>query len=294
MKKLSVCITTFNVEKYIAQTIESVLSQKTSFDYEIIVGEDRSTDNTVSILRKFEAEYPNKIRLIHNKENLGMMKNFIKTIEFANSKYIAILDGDDYWTDDSKLQKQFEFLESNPEYTLCWHDSLIVDSNGNVKSSFTERFVGRNNNLDLDLYQVIRWKVLGGTSSIFFRNVLSPFPSWAYNLYGTDAILFMRCRELGKLFYMSGIMSAYRIHQTSMERRFTKITKALRNINEETILSQALYPKFRSHFFGKISWNTFYVALMYLKQFRLLKSIKSFYSLVFVFPKWIIFKMLNK
>ena len=115
---VSVHMITYNHEKYIAQAIESALMQKTNFDYEIVIGEDCSTDKTRKIVDTYAKKYPDKIKLILNEKNIGMIPNFIKTLNMCRGKYIAMLEGDDYWTDPYKLQKQVDFLETNPDYGL--------------------------------------------------------------------------------------------------------------------------------------------------------------------------------
>jgi glycosyltransferase involved in cell wall biosynthesis len=116
--RLSACIITYNQEQYIAQCLESALAQVVSFDFEIVIGEDKSTDGTLEICRKYAMQYPDKIRLIERETNLGMFGNWTNTFESCTGKYIAICEGDDYWTDPLKLQKQVDFLEANSEFGL--------------------------------------------------------------------------------------------------------------------------------------------------------------------------------
>lgn len=119
----SVCIITYNHEKYISQAIESVLMQKTNFAWEIVIGEDCSQDFTAQILSKYKDKFPNQITLILQEKNVGAIRNAYEfSIPACRGKYIAFLEGDDYWTDEFKLQKQVDFLESNPDYGLVHGD----------------------------------------------------------------------------------------------------------------------------------------------------------------------------
>lgn len=118
---VSVAMITYNHEKYILKAINSVLEQKTNFVYEIVIGEDFSKDGTSEICQKMADEYPGKIRLLSTFQNLGMLENFRRTMEACNGKYVAICEGDDYWTDDLKLQKQIKFMQDNPEYGFTFH-----------------------------------------------------------------------------------------------------------------------------------------------------------------------------
>jgi glycosyltransferase involved in cell wall biosynthesis len=108
--------------------------QKTNFPCRLIVGEDFSTDKTRAICEQYALEYPDKITLLPSDENYGMMPNFIRTLKACTDKYIALCEGDDYWADPLKPQKQVDFLEENEEYSLCFHDTKIVDSKNNIIS----------------------------------------------------------------------------------------------------------------------------------------------------------------
>lgn len=113
MPLLSVCMTTYNHSSYIAQAIESVLCQRTTFAVEIVVGEDCSTDNTLKICREYESRYPDRVRVVTSEHNVGMHANYRRTIEACRGKYIAMLDGDDWFSDADKLQMQVDILEKS-------------------------------------------------------------------------------------------------------------------------------------------------------------------------------------
>jgi glycosyltransferase involved in cell wall biosynthesis len=117
--KLSVCIITYNHEKYLKDCIEGAINQKVNFNYEIVIEDDCSSDNTFQICSDYVSKYSNLIKYKRKKKNIGMIGNWNATINDCSSKYIAICEGDDYWTDPYKLQKQVDFLENNQEYVLC-------------------------------------------------------------------------------------------------------------------------------------------------------------------------------
>jgi glycosyltransferase involved in cell wall biosynthesis len=119
---VSICTITYNQENYIAQTIEGVLSQKTNFKYVLVIGEDCSSDKTREICISYKTKYPDKINLILNNKNLGGQNNIFNVLNNCRGKYIAICEGDDYWIDPYKLQKQVDFLENNEDYGLVWTD----------------------------------------------------------------------------------------------------------------------------------------------------------------------------
>ncbi len=118
---VSVVMTTYNHHPFIAEAIEGVLKQKTEFPIELIIGEDCSIDGTRKIVEEYSIRYPEQIKPIFNKKNLGLLKNYKETLQVVSGKYIAFCEGDDYWTDPLKLQKQVDFMESNLSYVACFH-----------------------------------------------------------------------------------------------------------------------------------------------------------------------------
>jgi glycosyltransferase involved in cell wall biosynthesis len=118
--KVSVLMPTYNHESFIAQAIESFLAQICTFDIELIIGNDASTDKTLEIAKNYALSNPKKIKLIHHETNSGLLKNYKSIIEVAKGEYFAVLESDDYWTDSYKLQKQIDFLEANPDFGLCF------------------------------------------------------------------------------------------------------------------------------------------------------------------------------
>ena len=119
---LSVLMVTYNHDKYISKAIETVLDQKTKFNFELVIGEDCSTDNTRNIIEEYRKKQPNKIRLFSGDKNVGSTQNEITIVKASKGKYLAFCEGDDYWTDPFKLQKQVDFLEANPDYGLVHSD----------------------------------------------------------------------------------------------------------------------------------------------------------------------------
>eukprot|EP01136_Pigoraptor_vietnamica_P036997 Opistho-1_new@104331 len=139
--KISIAIwmVTYNHENYIAQAIESVMMQQTNFTYQLFIGEDCSTDKTRAICVSLKEKYPDKIELILQKENIGANKNALQVYHAcfqSGAKHIAMLEGDDYWTDPLKLQKQMDWLEGNPDYVLCFHKISVLRPNGKLSADF--------------------------------------------------------------------------------------------------------------------------------------------------------------
>lgn len=133
--QVSVCVVTYNQEKYIAECIESLVTQQTSFKFEIIVGEDCSTDATREIVQRYVEKYPDLIFPLFYKENVGPVENIKQVYKKAKGKYIAHIDGDDMALP-GKLQKQFEVLEQNAEFSICSHNVFAVSEKGEVINNF--------------------------------------------------------------------------------------------------------------------------------------------------------------
>lgn len=129
---LSVLMITYNHEAYIGRSIESVLSQKTDFPFELVIGDDHSTDNTKEIAMSYAERYPETIKLLSHSTNLGVIPNFQNTLERCNGRYVAILEGDDRWIDERKLQKQVNFMERNPDYVLCGGHTVSESSSNKL------------------------------------------------------------------------------------------------------------------------------------------------------------------
>ena len=152
---IGICVVTYNEEKYIAQCIESALEQVCEEPYVIFIGEDCSTDSTLSICQKYVENNPQKIKLYARKQNLGLVKNTIdllQEMQRAACDYIAMLDGDDYWIDRHKLQKELDFLNKNKDYGLVHtqmhimvNDKLVQNFRKNIKCGDTFRYIGQSN-----------------------------------------------------------------------------------------------------------------------------------------------------
>ena len=211
--KVSVCITTYNHEKYISQAIDSVLMQKTDFEFEILVGEDDSSDSTRAIVKGYSEKHPDKIRLfLNDRENVIFIDgrptgrwNFINNIHRARGDYIALLDGDDYWTDELKLQKQINFLDSNHNYSGCFHDTLIQES----AEEKLWRVYAKNDFTLVDTFSTV---ALFHANSFVFKNYDLSLPDWFTKVVSADMALFSIVAARGNLKRLGEVMSVYRKH----------------------------------------------------------------------------------
>src|SRR5262245_52106657 len=120
--KVSVLIITYNHESFIAQAVKSALERRTDFEYEIVIGEDCSTDGTRRILMDLQGRYPKRVRLLLHDRNVGMQENLIRVLRACQGDYVALLEGDDFWLSSHKLQKQVDYLAAHPECSMCCHN----------------------------------------------------------------------------------------------------------------------------------------------------------------------------
>ena len=220
MKPLvSICIITYNHEKFIASAIESVLMQKTTFDFEIVLGEDYSTDRTREICIEYKKKFGDKIKLLLNDKNLGVIPNFVKTLSACTGKYVALCEGDDYWTDPFKLQKQIDFLESNSAYSLCFHDAVVLWDD---KSHQPEYFCTNDQKATATIYDVINKWFVPTASMVFRAELIKPLPEWFQDIYNGDYALDMLLANKGPIGYLKDVMSVYRKSDSSLSRNIGK------------------------------------------------------------------------
>ncbi len=208
--KVSVLIVTFNHEKFIAQAIESILMQKVSFEYEIVIGEDYSTDETRRIVTDYHKRFPQKVRLLLHDKNLGGSRNFRYTYETCKGKYVAILEGDDFWTDPDKLQKQVDFLDEHPEYVLAFHQVSILN-NDTGTSELSNMPVNKEK---YELEDLVQGNIIH-TPSVVFRNNVLKLPEWLLKLKLGDWPIWLLLSQFGSIYYLSEPMACYRLHHTN-------------------------------------------------------------------------------
>ena len=206
---VSVCVITYGHEKYIREAIESILEQECEYDVEIIISNDSSPDLTDAIVQSIikENSSNHKIRYFQHEKNLGMMQNFLFALEQCSGSYIALLEGDDYWTDQRKIQKQIDALESNPSVSMCFHRTDDLLQNGKVVVSpstchqedvrfFTLEEIARGNFIH--------------TPSAIFRKKFLPVPEKLTASPIGDYPLWLHLAACGSLLYLPECMAYYR------------------------------------------------------------------------------------
>lgn len=208
---VSVVMLTYFHEDYIAQALDSVLSQETTLRYEIIIGDDASGDRTPDIIREYAARCPDIIRPVLRTKNLGANRNGWDAGRRARGKYIAYLEGDDYWLDPRKLQKQWEFLEVHPEYSACCGKCLIVDENGQPDYTRTPQFAWSKKVFTLEDL-VDSWDIPGQAGTMMYRNAYRGDDTIGYKAHRnvgdkTTALLLL---TMGPIYCSNEILTCYR------------------------------------------------------------------------------------
>jgi hypothetical protein len=216
--KVTVSLITYNHAPYIAEAIESVLMQRTTFPVELVIGEDESSDGTREIVQRFAAQYPDRIRLhLHSRSaNISYQgrptsrRNFVNNVQSARGEYIALLDGDDYWTDPEKLQRQADFLDAHAECGTCFHRVMVVDQKGELLPADSEIRVVKP---VYDLADLLSRKFLMHTASVMFRRGLfADFPDWYYDCPVSDFPLHVLNGLRCGFGLVDREMAAYRVH----------------------------------------------------------------------------------
>ncbi len=226
--KVSISMVTYNHEQFIAKAIDSVLMQKTDFDYEIVIGEDCSRDGTRSIVLDYQRRYPDKIRLLLNEKNIGMHKNGVQTVQACTGEYVAMLEGDDYWTSPCKLQKQVDFLDEHRDCVICFHNALLVHEDGSQQPYvYCPPDQNKFSTIE-DL--LIKGNFLPTCSKMYRRSLLDKIPEWVFSLKMGDWPIDVLISRHGNIGYINEIMGEYRIHHSGvwfgMRQNWEELTKA--------------------------------------------------------------------
>lgn len=264
MNKVAVVITTYNLEKYIAQALDSVLMQKTNFSYKIIVADDCSTDNTIRILKEYRSKYPEKIELMLNKKNEGSLANSNRVFDGLQSEYFSFLDGDDYWLGEDHLQKQVDYLDTHREYMLC---------GGNTQYLVNDKLSGyvikrEKTNTSYSFCSLLRDEIpFVHTSALLIRN--SIFVNGLPQCYKDAVNTFENCAlrgedfrriihlELGKMYVMKDVLSVYRIHSKGIWQGSSSATR---------VIESAIGYNFYKKYFGKTYGD--YFEIKAIKSYR--------------------------
>ena len=205
--KVNVLVFAYNHEQFIGEALDSILMQQVDFEYEIIVGEDCSTDQTRAIVERYRQCYPERIKPIYHAHNVGPGANLKTCLAACQAPYIAVLDGDDYWTDPLKLAKQVAWLDANPDYSICFHYVEVFEEGRpevRILPPLTTQLVYT--------FTELLVSIVPPTGSVLLRNCLPIVPSWVFETYPIDLPMLALYAEVGKVRLLPEVMGRYRHH----------------------------------------------------------------------------------
>lgn len=243
--KLSVAVFTYNHEQYIGQALESILAQNVNCEYEIVIGEDCSTDGTRDVITAFHRRYPERIRLLLRDQNVGAMRNFAGTIEACRGEYLALLDGDDYWIATDKLQRQINFLDAHPECAICC---------GRVRALYDAAM----QNLDgpdvvpqlpagpYTIEDILKANFLLPCTALLKRKYICQFPKWFFEMKVGDWPLCIMVARYGTIELMDEIVAAYRIHSGGVWSSMPQVIRAEQRLQVLHALDKELRYQYRN------------------------------------------------
>lgn len=204
--KVSIICVTYNQEQYIAQAIDSFIMQATDFPVEIIIADDCSSDNTRAIISKYAKKYPT-IHPVFNEKNLGVVGNFYKAIRLAKGQYIALCEGDDFWTDKDKIRKQASFLDAHESYSVCFH-AVEVMIEGKISE---QEYFPTTDDTNFSLRRLLEQNFIQ-TNSVMYRRQ-KEYPAIASDALPVDWYLHLYHAKQGKIGFINEPMAVYRRHK---------------------------------------------------------------------------------
>jgi len=282
MEKLplvSVVMITYGHEMFIEEAINSVLMQECDFNIELIVANDASPDNTDFVIQNILKSHHRAsiIHYIKHDKNMGMMPNFIFSLQQSKSKYIALCEGDDYWTDLLKLQKQVDFLKNNPDFGICFHRANLLQKGTLNLHQIPKEF----ENKSFDYIELLKHYNFITTASVVFRKPESfCFPNWFLNLPFGDMGLYKLVSKSRKIYCLPEIMSVYRIHDNGIWSGIKQIESKKVYLNFYRIIYQALNKEEKKVIKNKISLIKVEIANLKFPKNGILSKIYSTYLLL--------------
>lgn len=235
--KVSIVCTVYKHEPYLRQCFDGFVMQKTNFPIEVLVNDDCSPDGSAAIMREYEAKYPELFHCIYQKENQyskGLLPWFEILFPIAKGEYIAICEGDDYWTDPYKLQKQVDWMDAHQEYIACFHNAFVQC--GELKGLFSPL----NQNHYPTTEDLIEKDWFIGTPTLLYRNVLKVYPEWRIGVKSDDYLLELLLAKEGRFCYLDDVMAVYRVEgqgvSTAMNankiKMYDELISLLRNMKD--------------------------------------------------------------
>ncbi|EKN62793.1 glycosyltransferase [Schinkia azotoformans] len=232
--KLSVLLVTYNHEKYIKEAMDSILLQQLDYDYEIVVADDCSTDDTLNIIKEYKKQYPDKIRILDGEKNLGITKNYKRGFNACKGEYIAVLEGDDYWTSPQKLNKQVNVLDNNKNCVLAFNRFTVMDVG--TKRYNIQPWPSQEPFQLVTVTDLVRDNFIGNFSTCVYRaDIIRKLDDSLFEFTVYDWMLNIVVAQFGLIAYVPEVMSVYRLHSSgtwSNKNQVEKIQDTIKLIDE--------------------------------------------------------------
>ncbi len=274
--KLSVFVVTYNQEKYIRQCMDSILMQKVNFDYEIVIGEDHGTDGTRAICEEYAEKYP-QVRLLPLTENLGIAGNWKRVLSECKGEYIAMCEGDDYWIDDLKLQKQVDFLENNEDVGYLFTRHLRMRKDGTIYDFFESKNISIPQITDLDY--LLKNGIMPTTQTVCFRSSLLPksLPDFMNGHLYADLILLVVIADNCKIGYINDATAVYRENIGMMSKSSTI------NARETSKTLFTIYDNLNQYTHGRYKYIFASKSYRYCILYKIYRPYRKYYPIAYFY-----------
>jgi len=236
---VSVALRTYQHRPFVAQAIESVLLQDAPFEFELVIGEDCSVDGTREIVERYAERNPGRVRTVLPEENVGHGEILRRILDATRGRFVAYLDGDDYWTSAAKLRRQAEYLLAHEECASCFHDASIVYDAAATPSGLTTPALAE---ASFALEDILTECFIPSPAVMFRREIIAALPEWAFESAWIDWLVHIRCAERGPLGYIAEPLAAYRVHAGGMFSSLDRISQ----IEEDLRFYEQLRPELPS------------------------------------------------
>ncbi len=248
----------YNQEAYIQKSLESVVQQQHDFEWELIIGDDASTDDTPNIINRYADQYP-QIKPRLRKQNLGPLKNFMDVISSAKGEYVCFLEGDDYWSDNEKIKKQIDFFSTHPDYAICFTNMVVYYQN---EDEYKDLITSEKPEIQME--ELLERNHVT-TQTCMFRNHHFDFPKGFENLKMGDWPLHMMNATKGRIGHLNEFTAVYRVHDAGIFSGASLVQRDLNVVDVYELMKTWLPAKYEQQISGLITKLFYKIALRYMR-----------------------------